>query len=177
MWEGSERAVVQVSYVPQLRADQSCLAVIRVCQTLKLHLIQTLTSPIALVLVAMRGQVWGSLHREVGRGGSALESAVLRECSSLQSAIISAPTTVNLLSQSPYPACIGVKETPPHAILPNIFHTTTSVQEYCQHAFPQLDYASVLLGLCWFRGIVCYGMLFGYGGNDQSWMQSNERVP
>lgn len=75
-----------------------------------------------------------------------------------------------------YPARIGVQKAPPHAILANVLHPPTTVQEDSEHAFAELYYALVLLSFCRLGSVVSHGVLLRDGRDNEGGMQVNERL-
>ena len=65
------------------------------------------------------------------------------------------------------PADIWVQESPPHAIFSHFFHASAAVEEGRQHALPQLDDASIFLGLGRLGCVVGETVLFWDGWYDE----------
>jgi hypothetical protein len=83
---------------------------------------------------------------------------------------INRDATAKFLGTTTYPARVRVKKPPPNAVCPYLFHPSASVQENREHALPQVDYLLVLLCVCWVRGVISHGVLFGNGRYDEGWV-------
>lgn len=66
-----------------------------------------------------------------------------------------------------YPADIGVQESPPDSILPNLLHPSTPIQKDGQHPFTQIYDRGVLLRLGRFRSIIRHCMFLWDGRHDE----------
>lgn len=72
------------------------------------------------------------------------------------------------------PANVWIEELPKDAIPKHIRHPPAAVEEDGQHAFPELDYTGVLLGLCRLRRVVGHAVLFGDWGDDEGRVEVDE---
>lgn len=75
-----------------------------------------------------------------------------------------------------YPACIRIKEPPPHPIRYYGLHSTATVQKHGQHTFPQINDLLVLLRVGRVGGIVRHGMFLRNRWDDQCGVQTGERI-
>lgn len=66
------------------------------------------------------------------------------------------------------PARVGVKEPPPNAVISNIVHSPTAVQEYSQHALAKVNNLLVLFGTCGIRCVISHGVFLGNGRDNES---------
>jgi hypothetical protein len=77
-------------------------------------------------------------------------------------------------SEVAHPACVRIEEPPEDAVLQDLLHGATAVEEYSQHALPQLYYTSVFLRLCGSCSVVGHGMLLRYRGYDEGRVQVDQ---
>ena len=63
-----------------------------------------------------------------------------------------------------------IEKTPENAVLHDLFHGSTAVQEDSQHALPQFYYTSIFLCLGWSRSVVCHRVLLRNRRNDEGWV-------
>lgn len=77
-------------------------------------------------------------------------------------------------SSCTYPAHVGIQESPPNIILPNLLHLAASIQENTQHTLPEVDYGRIFFGFGWFGGIVCHCMLLGNRWDNESRMDVDQ---
>lgn len=75
------------------------------------------------------------------------------------------------------PARIGIQESPPNAVVPDLLHAPATVEKHSQHALPQVDDLLVLFRVGRVRCVVGHGMLFGYRRDDERWVKSGESIP
>jgi hypothetical protein len=74
-----------------------------------------------------------------------------------------------------HPARVRIKKPPVDAVVEHVLHLATAIEEYSQHALPQLDDSGVLLCLGRFRGVVGHGVLLGYRRYDERRVEVHER--
>jgi len=74
-----------------------------------------------------------------------------------------------------YPAGVRIKKPPEDAVLEDIFHAATPVQENSQHALPQLNDARIFFCFRRLRGVVCHCVLLGNGGYNKRGMEVDQR--
>lgn len=70
-----------------------------------------------------------------------------------------------------YPAYVGVQESPPNAILPDLLHSATSVQENSQHTLAQVDNGRILLGFGRFGSVIRHGVFLRDRWDNKGWME------
>lgn len=70
-----------------------------------------------------------------------------------------------------YPAYVGVQESPPNAILSDLLHSTTSVQENSQHTLAQVDNGRILLGFGRFGSVICHSVFLWDGWDNKGRME------
>lgn len=76
--------------------------------------------------------------------------------------------------QQAHPAGVWVKESPVNTVVQDILHFPTAIEEHCQHALPQFYDASIFFCLGRLRGIVCHGVLLGYGWYDKGGVEVDQ---
>ena len=84
---------------------------------------------------------------------------------------------INTPGEAPtYPAGVRIHESPPNSVCPDLFHTTTAVQEDGQHALSQINDLLILFCAGRVRGIVGHGVLLRDGRDDQGGVKSGESL-